>query len=111
MDKYLVYLLCIFIPLQSCQLSTNDNSFNNKPLRLLSEIITEAKMGYNIRHFIEIGVGTPPQVLKVKLSTAICGIWVLNTNFFGRGFLPSNSGTLESLSQDSHIDKGRGKIV
>lgn len=111
MDKYLVYLLCIFIPLQSCQLSTNDNSFNNKPLRLLSEIITEAKMGYNIRHFIEIGVGTPPQVLKVKLSTAICGIWVLNTNFFGRGFLPSNSGTLDSLSQDSHIDKVRGKIV
>lgn len=111
MVKYFLYFLCVLFPLQSYQLVNNDNSFNYKPQRLLSEIITEAKMGRNIRHFLQIGVGTPPQTLKVKLSTAICGIWVLNSNFFGHGFLPSGSGTLQSLDQDSHIDKVRGKIV
>lgn len=88
-----------------------DNVNDNSSYRRLSEMITEAKMGQSIRHLVTIEIGTPPQKLDLKLSTAICGIWVLNKHMFGRGYIPEKSGTLEALLQDNIIDKVSGKVI
>ena len=79
--------------------------------RRLSEMITEAKMGQRMTHLISIEIGTPPQKLELKLSTAICGIWILNKHMFKRGYIPENSGTLEALLEENRIDKVSGKVI
>ena len=79
------------------------HSFPSKQ-RLL-ELITEAKVGVNIKHIIPIEVGVPPQTLNVKLSTAICGIWLYDKDIFSSGFDSHKSSTFSSTSTWYSIDK------
>lgn len=81
------------------------------PQRQLSEFITEINYVYSLKHIIPARIGSPEQSLELKLSTAICGIWVFNKMRFNRGFNPTQSGTAESAQYYTKIDNVKGVIV
>lgn len=51
-----------------------ENGEPQTSLMSFSEDIIEAKMGLQTRHLLNIRVGSPYQTVKLKISTAICGI-------------------------------------
>ena len=76
-----------------------------------SEKIVESDLENNTRHLVQLKIGEPPQVLKVKLSTAICGIWVYNKSSFGNGYDISKSTTVENIGMNGHVDNYIGKYI
>ena len=88
-----------------------NNSHTHSQLLSFSEAIVEAKVGDHIRQLIKLKVGTPAQTLKVKLSTAICGIWLLNKDRFQKGIDTSLSTTIENLEIDGKVDFTRGIMM
>ena len=76
-----------------------------------SEDLVEARMGKQTRQVINLYVGEPLQHLKVKLSTAICGIWLLDKKTFGHGFDYSSSSTFEDMGLDGKVDFTHGRMV
>lgn len=82
-----------------------------KNTRLLSERITEIKVGRNIKHLIQIQVGNPPQAMLVKISTAICGLWLFDGSIFRTGFNIERSKTFHPSSEKEHIDNVIGYVV
>ena len=63
----------------------------------LSEELVEANLGYQRRQIIKLLIENPPQKIQVKLSTAICGLWILDKNKFNHGFDLTQSSTFEAL--------------
>ena len=76
-----------------------------------SEKIVESDLENNTRHLVQLKIGEPPQILKVKLSTAICGIWVYNKSSFGNGYDISKSTTVENIGMNGHVDNYIGKYI
>ena len=71
--------------------SGNYTDFLNDPfLKLISysESVVEAQMGIQLRQLTSLFIGTPYQEIKAKLSTAICGLWVVSQEAFGHGIKP-----------------------
>lgn len=77
----------------------------------LSEELVEANLGYQRRQIIKLLIGNPPQKIQVKLSTAICGLWILDKNKFNHGFDLTQSSTFEALGITSKIDFARGMKI
>ena len=87
-------------------------SFSNEDSTKASLILetTHSSQSTN-HHLLQISIGTPNQNLKVKLSSAFCGLLILNKNFFSpKGFDPSKSTT--SISHNFSTSKSNfiGKI-
>ena len=63
------------------------------------------------RQLLKLLVGTPAQSLKVKISTAICGIWLLDKNTFHRGFDAKSSESFERMGIDGKVDFTHGELA
>lgn len=90
---------------------TNEDDSFDLGLLSFSEELVEARMGYQTRQLIKLLVGTPAQSLKVKLSTAICGIWLLDKNTFHRGFDAKSSESFERMGIDGKVDFTHGELA
>ena len=67
-----VYLIVTFLSFHTCAyLPISQPSSSSVPFFSFAEDFVEAKMGEQIRHFLSVYVGQPPQELKLKLSTAL----------------------------------------
>lgn len=75
-----------------------------------SESVVEANMGIQLRQLTSLKIGTPFQEIKVKLSTAICGLWVVDKESFGHGFIPSESSSYKDLGMEGKVDFTRGEM-
>lgn len=76
-----------------------------------SEEFVEAKMGYQAKQIIKILVWEPPQTLKLKLSTAICGIWILDNRVFKLGLEVKSTNSIEDLGMNGKVDYVHGIMV
>ena len=76
----------------------------------LSEELVEANLGYQRRQIIKLLIENPPQKIQVKLSTAICGLWILDKNKFNHGFDLTQSSTFEAPGTTGKIDFARGTM-
>ena len=85
--------------------------FPSSNLLSFSEEFVEAKMGYQAKQIIKILVGEPPQTLKLKLSTAICGIWILDNRVFKRGLDVKATNSIEDLGMNGKVDYVHGQMV
>lgn len=90
---------------------TNQENLSNFPFFSFSEDLVEAKMGKESKQIINLLIGTPPQKIRVKLSTAICGLWILDKSVFGHGFEVLSSETYEKMNQEGKIDFTKGIIA
>lgn len=97
----------------STMINDNENELLNDPLLKLisySESIVEAKMGIELRQITSLFIGTPFQEIKVKLSTSICGVWVVNHETFGHGFKYSNSDSFTDFGYPGKVDYAKGEM-
>ena len=85
-------------------------SHGNNNFISLSEELVEANLGYQRRQIIKLLIGNPPQKTQVKLSTAICGLCILDKNKFNHGFDLTQSSTFEALGITGKIDFARGTM-
>lgn len=76
-----------------------------------SEHVVEASKGYNQKQIVTFYIGTPFQSVRLKLSTAICGFWVLDKDVFGHGYSMSESDSIVDLVFEGKLDYTRGKMV
>ena len=83
------------------------------PSHLLSfsENVVEASKGYNQKQIVTFYIGTPFQSVRLKLSTAICGFWILDKDVFGHGYSMSESDSIVDLVFEGKLDYTRGKMV
>ena len=56
----------------------------------VEEVITSK----NSRYIAILEIGTPPQKIRVKISTSYCGLWLLDKSIFGKGYDPRISKSL-----------------
>ena len=88
----------------------NENK-DSPPFLSFSEELVEAKMGKQSRQIISLKIGIPKQELKVKLSTAICGLWILDKHYFKRGYDYKTSESFQSMDVQGKVDFTRGILV
>lgn len=116
-----LFLFFLLLPLSLCnnssQLTSNTTGnytdFLNDPfLKLISysESVVEAQMGIQLRQLTSLFIGTPYQKIKAKLSTAICGLWVVSQEAFGHGFKYTESDTYTDLGMPGKVDYTRGEM-
>ena len=85
--------------------------FGDDPLFKLisySESVVEANMGLQLRQITSFFIGTPFQAIKVKLSTAICGLWVVDKRVYGHGFVANDSTSYQDLQMEGKVDFTKG---
>ena len=56
----------------------------------VEEVITSK----NSRYIALLEIGIPPQLIRVKISTSYCGLWLLDKSIFGKGYDPRISRSL-----------------
>ena len=79
-------------------------------LQSFSEGIVDAKMGYQSREIIDLLVGDPFQPLHMKLSIAICGIWIFDKAVFSHGYESGASRTAFDMNQKGKVDYVEGNL-
>ena len=87
--------------------------FGDDPLFKLisySESVVEANMGLQLRQITSFFIGTPFQEIKVKLSTAICGLWVVDKRVYGHGFVANESTSYQDLQMEGKVDFTKGEM-
>ena len=72
----------------------------------VEEVIT-AK---NSRYIALLEIGTPPQKIRVKISTSYCGLWLLDKTIFGKGYDPRISKSLKRGTYRAKIAFVNGTI-
>lgn len=84
---------------------------NGLSLISFAEKLIESLLENNTRHLIQVKLGEPAQDLMLKISSAICGIWVFNRDRFNRGFNMSASETLTKTKIKENVDDYHGFLV
>lgn len=81
------------------------------PSPKLDTIIEDTETGHFLHFLVQAKIGEPEQILKLKLSTAFCGLYVFNKDFFETGYSFHDSSTFHSTSYTDSISNVSGHVV
>lgn len=73
--------------------------------------IIDKNFGPNLISMLQVEIGSPPQTLFLKMSSAFCGIYVLDRSIFGRGYTPIASASFEKVMMNIDLVKYKGEII
>ena len=96
-----IFLSLILISFSKMASTTSFRLLQEQPVETLEveEIITDK----NSRYIGILEVGTPPQKVRVKISTSYCGLWLLDKTIFNKGYDPSISSSIKKSTYRSKI--------
>lgn len=82
--------------------------FNIFQFIILCSILIHHSFTCNI---MNIEIGTPPQPMRIKLSSRFCGLAVLKHESFGRGFQLTKSSSAHHMKSNMHLKHYNGLII